>query len=56
MFFAPFPEEEISNYLAHGPFIRVSTGIYLVRGKLGARGQFSPCARPLQEKELKKHS
>ena len=25
MFFAPFPEEEISDYIAHGPIIRVLT-------------------------------
>ena len=23
VFFPPFPEEEISDYIAHGPFIRV---------------------------------
>ena len=25
VFFAPFPEEEISDYIAHGPIIRVLT-------------------------------
>ena len=25
MFFAPFPEEEILDYIAHGPIIRVLT-------------------------------
>jgi len=25
VFFPPFPEEEISDYIAHGPFIRVFT-------------------------------
>ena len=28
MFFAPFPEEEISDYIAHGPIIRVLTVLY----------------------------
>ena len=26
MRFAPFPEEEISDYIAHGPIIQVLTG------------------------------
>ena len=35
MFFPPFPEEEISDYIAHGPFIRVFTvyGGFSNRGK-----------------------
>ena len=35
MFFAPFPEEEISDYIAHGPITRVLTvidGIDLLEG------------------------
>jgi len=28
VFFAPFPEEEISDYIAHGPIIRVLTVLY----------------------------
>ena len=27
VFFAPFPEEEISDYIAHGPIIRVLTAV-----------------------------
>jgi len=28
VFFAPFPEEEISDYIAHGPIIRVLTVVF----------------------------
>ena len=34
MFFALFPEEEISDYIAHGPIIRVLT----VTGVIGIFG------------------
>jgi len=30
VFFAPFPEEEISDYIAHGPIIRVLTVLLTV--------------------------